>query len=133
MELPSISILTICFLLSLLSYILMGLVVYTLTVGLFGESSAGFWLLTGIFAVAWITGFLTPGAPAGLGVREAVLVAALSPVVGRGTALGITVSVRLVTTITDGIAFLIGLAAGRVLRISTNPVGEPESHPPRSG
>ena len=131
-ELPSIGVLIVCFLLSLFSYLLMGLLVQTLSVGMLGESSADFWLLAGIFAVAWITGFLTPGAPAGLGVREAVLVAALSPIFGSGTALGITVAARLVTTIMDGIVFLIGLGVGRALRISTRADGEPGMLPPAS-
>ncbi len=33
-----------------------------------------------LFVIAWIAGFLVPGAPAGLGVREALLVATLSTV-----------------------------------------------------
>jgi hypothetical protein len=33
-----------------------------------------FLFLTGLFAVAWISGFIVPGAPAGLGIREAILV-----------------------------------------------------------
>ena len=130
MEFPSIGVLIVCFLLSLFNFLFMGLLVQSLSVGLFGDGSADFWLLAGIFSVAWITGFLTPGAPAGLGVREAVLVTALSPIFGSGTALGITVAARLVTTIMDGVVFLIGLGVGRAFRISTRADGEPHVLPP---
>lgn len=34
--------------------------------------------LIGIEAAAWLVGFVVPGAPGGLGVREAVLIAGLS-------------------------------------------------------
>ena len=41
----------------------------------------------GTFALAWVAGFLVVIAPAGVGVREAVMVAVLGPVVGTGAAL----------------------------------------------
>lgn len=64
--------------------------------------------LTGLFAAAWVAGFITPGAPAGLGVREAVLVGGLKPIVGPGLAFGLPVLFRLVTTAGDGLGFGLG-------------------------
>ena len=64
--------------------------------------------VVGLFAVAWVAGSLTPGAPAGLGVREAILVAGLTPMVGAGQAVGAALMFRLLTTLSDAIAFVAG-------------------------
>lgn len=53
------------------------------------------------FGIAWTVGFATPGAPAGLGVREALLVGLLSPGVGESAALGAALAFRLVTLAGD--------------------------------
>ena len=65
-------------------------------------------LAIGAFAVSWVAGFLVPGAPAGLGVREAVLVAFLSPAVER--ALPIVLGFRLATTLGDCLSLGLGWA-----------------------
>ena len=49
------------------------------------------------FGTAWTLGFLTPGAPAGLGVREAVLVALLTPSAGEPAALTAALAFRAAT------------------------------------
>ena len=59
------------------------------------------------FALAWVAGFLTPGAPAGLGIREALLVAGTAPLYGPGTALSAALALRLVTVLGDGVAFVV--------------------------
>lgn len=64
--------------------------------------------LVGLFAAAWVAGFVTPGAPAGLGVREAVLVGGLRPLVGPGVAFSLPVLFRLVTVMGDGVGFGLG-------------------------
>lgn len=66
--------------------------------------------LVGIYAVAWLVGFLMPGAPAGLGVREALLVLGLTPLADAGTATATTALFRVVTVTGDGIAFALGWA-----------------------
>jgi len=67
------------------------------------------------FSLAWAAGFLTPGAPAGLGVREAALVAALGGLVGQPTALLAALALRVVTVLGDTLfftgSFLWGAAA----------------------
>lgn len=72
--------------------------------------------IIGIYAIAWVAGYLVPGAPAGLGVREAVLVAWLSPIVGPGLAIGCAILHRLVTAFADGLAGLTGYAWTRLAR-----------------
>jgi len=55
----------------------------------------------GAFALAWIIGFITPGAPSGIGVREAVLLYLLQPVVGGAEAALTATFLRLVTICGD--------------------------------
>ena len=74
-----------------------------------------FTLLTGVFAVAWVAGYVTPGAPGGLGVREAILIAGLGPIYGPGTAAALALIVRVCSVVADGLGFLSGLVLRRSL------------------
>jgi len=63
--------------------------------------------LISIFAVSWLAGFLTPGSPAGLGVREAVMVAMLGVIIGGPNSLVVAFLFRLVTVLGDVMTFFI--------------------------
>jgi hypothetical protein len=52
--------------------------------------------------------FDNPGVAGGLGVREAMVVALLTPVVGAGAAIGLSITMRLATVAGDGLAFGLG-------------------------
>jgi glycosyltransferase 2 family protein len=75
-------------------------------------------LLVAIWAGAWVLGFVTPGAPAGLGVREALLVAALAAAGAGEGAAAIAVAMRLATIAGDLLfaagAWAFGARAGTV-------------------
>lgn len=59
--------------------------------------------LVGIGAAAWLIGFIVPGAPGGLGVREAAMIAALSKLgVSEPAALTLALSHRISTILGDG-------------------------------
>ena len=62
---------------------------------------------------AWLAGYATPGAPGGLGVREAVLVAVLTAADAGALAILAAALHRLVTTVGDLVCFLIGLGLRR--------------------
>lgn len=69
------------------------------------------WLdVTGIYATAWLLGFLIPGAPAGLGVREVALLLGLGPIFGNDAATAAAAALRMVTTLGDGLVFASGFA-----------------------
>jgi glycosyltransferase 2 family protein len=55
----------------------------------------------GGYAFAWCVGFVVVIAPAGAGVRDVLLVAALSPVIGTGPATAVMLVSRAVNTISD--------------------------------
>jgi uncharacterized membrane protein YbhN (UPF0104 family) len=60
-------------------------------------------------AAAWVAGFIIPGAPGGLGIRETVLALLLSPQYGSDTALVAALLYRGVTLSGDALAALAGL------------------------
>lgn len=65
--------------------------------------------IVGITAAAWLIGFLVPGAPGGLGVRDAVLIAGLTAA-GIPGATAIALGHRLITTLGDVLLALAGFA-----------------------
>lgn len=78
----------------------------------FALASIAFWLLlpyqvaplavtAAWLCLAWMAGYLVPGAPGGLGVREAVLLLGLAPTVGEPSALAAAASYRMVTVLSD--------------------------------
>lgn len=78
-------------------------------------------LLVGCSALAWVVGFATPGAPAGLGVREGLLLLMLGPVFTPALAGILIIALRLATTLGDVLWFLAGL----LLMPRRHPVASP--------
>ena len=109
LRLPRFGMLLQIIALYLLSFLIIGVVLDFHARYLFNYSDSRVFLLTGIYSCAWIAGYLTPGAPAGLGVREAILITALTPLYGTGISIGLTVSLRMVSTLGDGLVFFIAL------------------------
>lgn len=112
-RLPGIGPTVACFGLYVAAFALAGLALDLLARGPLGAAESRFVLLTGVFAVAWVAGYVTPGAPGGLGVREAILVAALGPVYDPGTAVALALVLRACTMAADGLGFLVGFAIRR--------------------
>ena len=76
------------------------------------------WLsITLLFNSAWVAGYVVPGAPGGLGVREAMMVVLLTPLTGAPIAAGLAVSMRLTSLLGDGLTILIGAISGRAQRL----------------
>jgi hypothetical protein len=77
-----------------------------------GRPSIGFANVVSVVALAWLAGFATPGSSAGIGVREAVLIAALEGTVGAPASSLIALALRLVTVGGDVVfcVFSMGLA-----------------------
>ena len=87
-----------------------GASISVLALGLLERGSADFALLTAAFAIAWAVGFVTPGAPAGIGVREALLLIVLGPTLGAADASLLILALRIATTLGDLLCFAIGMA-----------------------
>ncbi|GAB3030700.1 lysylphosphatidylglycerol synthase domain-containing protein [Oleiagrimonas citrea] len=75
----------------------------------------------GAFAASWVLGFLAPGAPAGLGVREALLTIILGTYFAPASAVILIVSLRIATTLGDLLNFCFGFVLNLRLRKSVSP------------
>ena len=106
---------------SVASWLLYGLALSILAVGAGAETSATLLVALPAVALAMTVGFLVVISPSGIGVREAVLVAALAPVLPPSTALAVALVLRVVFTLAD----LLAAAATLPIRISR--VREPSS------
>jgi glycosyltransferase 2 family protein len=63
-------------------------------------------IVISVYSIAFLLGLITPGAPAGLGIRETIMVLLLSPMIGDSKATYISLVFRLVTTLGDVWFFL---------------------------
>ncbi len=68
---------------------------------------------TVIYTIAWTLGFVTPGAPGGIGVREALLTAQMSPLVGTSNAVLIALCLRFAALAGDIVLFLTSFVVTR--------------------
>lgn len=59
------------------------------------------------YIIAWVLGFIVPGAPGGIGVRELVITLLLSSVVGESLIVTLSVTHRLITIVGDFMAYLV--------------------------
>ncbi len=99
----------------LVCFLLTGIILKIQAQWYFGVANVDLLQLTCLFAVAWVAGYLTPGAPGGVGVREAMMVLLLPPVVGSGVAVGLAFTLRIATTLGDLVAFLAGMVVRRLV------------------
>jgi hypothetical protein len=91
------------------SFLLSGLSFHFLLNAL-GEQELSAPAAIGAFAIAWAAGFIIPGAPAGLGVREAVLITLIAPSIPAGPALACVAMHRIMTALVDAAAAVSGYA-----------------------
>jgi glycosyltransferase 2 family protein len=71
-------------------------------------------LIAGAYTFSWAVGFIVPGAPGGLGVREGLLLTLLGPILqGPDLLLGLLVF-RIVNTLGDFFFYLMALGAGKI-------------------
>ena len=93
----------------LLNFFFLGVLAWVIADRVFGATSVGLLELIGVMSLAWTVGFLAPGAPAGLGVREVICLVLLSGSYSEEATLGIIVLHRLVLSAGDLLTFFIGL------------------------
>jgi glycosyltransferase 2 family protein len=108
-----------------LAWTLFGIHFWLLGAGVHGAGAPSLTPAIGALALAMTAGLLAIASPSGLGIREAVLVAALSPFVGVGTALGVALASRLILTVADVLAAGLAAWSARGVRTAERP-GLPE-------
>lgn len=90
------------------AYLVAGASAAILALGLWPGVVPDIALLTAAFSIAWVVGFVTPGAPAGIGIRESLLIAMLGPSMGTADATVLVLALRIATTLSDVFVFGIG-------------------------
>ena len=91
-------------LLAELSFVLTRFAGFALCTQPFLTTALGVHELLAAFALAWAAGLVIPGAPAGLGVFEVVLMWRLGPVVPAAPLLATALAYRLISTLADALA-----------------------------
>jgi hypothetical protein len=92
---------------------------WLLVAGVTGKGVSVLPIAAGAYALAWSVGFVLIPFPGGVGPRELALIAALAPVMPRGSAIVVAIVSRLVMTIGDlawaALAFGLGRGALRAM------------------
>jgi hypothetical protein len=107
----------------LLVYACLGLSLVILAHWILPNALQDNWLLVASFSLAWVVGFVTPGAPAGLGVREGLLLLMLAPVYSSTAASVLVIALRLATTLGD----VVGFAGGLLILPKSQPIAAPRT------
>jgi uncharacterized membrane protein YbhN (UPF0104 family) len=91
-------------------HVLNGIAVTCIAAATLDIDARGFALLTGSYSLAWMLGFLLPGAPGGLGVRESAFLMLIANAWPPDVAFGIALLSRVGNVAADALIFLVGLA-----------------------
>ena len=90
--------------LSLISWVTYGVAFWLLALGLGLPATLPITTATGVFALGYILGLLALFAPGGVGVRELVFIGLLTPALGSGGAVALTVGSRVLLTLCEVVA-----------------------------
>jgi hypothetical protein len=103
---------------------------WLLVAGVTGKGVSVLPIAAGAYALAWSVGFVLIPFPGGVGPRELAFIAALAPVMPRGSAIVVAVVSRLVLTIGDlawaALAFWLGRGARRAVARGRTTAGPAE-------
>ncbi|GAB3334361.1 lysylphosphatidylglycerol synthase domain-containing protein [Marilutibacter aestuarii] len=110
MRSPRLSVSISCYLLYAINFLIVGVGLFAVAATLAPEAAEPrlLVLLTGAFACSWLIGYIAPGAPAGLGIREAMLAFWLHDALGPVTSITLIVALRIATTVGDLLSFAWG-------------------------
>lgn len=97
-----------CFLIYMAVLILLGIILVLMYWYLAGRPSYRQAVsMIAAYIIAWVLGFVVPGAPGGIGVRELALTLLLPPVTGTDLVAALSVLHRLITVIGDFVAYIL--------------------------
>lgn len=100
----------------IINFILNGVMFIMVLYSIGGEISNNLIVpVIGMYTLSWIIGFVTPGVPAGLGIREVIMSAMLIGVVDPELVIIAVVLYRIVTIMGDVVAFIIAHQLRRIL------------------
>lgn len=106
--------------LGLMAFVALGASFHVLLAKCLMAADPGFLSCIAWITASWLISFLTPGAPAGLGVRELVLVTLVAAQFGQPVALESAFAFRGVSVVGDLVVLGLGLLAGLYARRSSD-------------
>ncbi|MGI6169374.1 MAG: hypothetical protein ACOYI4_06675 [Christensenellales bacterium] len=85
------------------------MIAFILTLLLLNGGLGGYdpFMLSGYYLIAWFIGFITPGAPSGIGIREYVMLLLFVPMFPQSVILAAMIVNRVISTLGDVFAYLI--------------------------
>lgn len=93
--------------LHVINFLALGLSLACVTQAIASTGSDAFLLSIPVFVIAWTIGFLMPGAPGGIGVREGLIVLGLGTIFGEGPALTAALMHRAICILGDLTVFAV--------------------------
>ena len=95
------------------NFALLGLSLWGVTKAIEPDANVTLFHCIAIFTTAWVAGFLMPGAPGGVGIRDGIIALGLELFIGPGTGIGVAVAHRIISVLGDLVVFGIGLLLRR--------------------
>ncbi|MBB4173305.1 hypothetical protein GGR93_001066 [Sulfitobacter noctilucicola] len=111
---PSVSDLVRPLALHLASFVILGVSLWAAALAIAPDFTPDLVTCTLIFALAWAAGFIVPGAPGGIGIRDSIIVLGLAVSMGEGSGLAVALLHRAISICGDVITFAIGWNMRRV-------------------
>lgn len=112
---PSMSELVRPLALHLASFCILGVSLWAAALAIAPDLAPNLMTCTLIFAFAWAAGFIVPGAPGGIGVRDTIIVLVLAVSMGEGSGLAVALLHRGISILGDLGTFAIGWNMRRVI------------------
>lgn len=97
-----------------INYLMIGFGLWIVARAMGLPSAVDYGLVTAAFALSWVLGFLAPGAPAGLGAREGIMLLLLNGSAPVQSVVIFVLVARVVTMLGDALCFCMGSLAGNV-------------------
>lgn len=99
----------------LFSFLIMGFSLFVLVINLTSaNANISPFMVIGLYSLAWFVGFIVPGAPGGVGIREVALLLTMSQFYSQEQLIPLLIAHRLVTILGD----LLALAISRLMRLA---------------
>lgn len=121
-SLPTLPVLLRCYVATWLAALSMAMILNLLAHQILDSDPGIFWAMFSSWVLAWAAGYAMPGAPAGLGAREAVFLVGLANVMTTQQAILLTLMQRIVTVIADAVLLGVGLLLANIRSVKTGRV-----------
>ncbi len=97
------------------NFLMLGLSLWCVARAIYPQGGAGILQCIAIFSTAWVIGFLMPGAPGGIGIRDGIIALGLGLFTDQGVGLSAAIAHRAISVLGDVAVFGLGVTLRRYL------------------